>query len=204
MNWVLALLGEERMLENVKSIISRINEIKNKFDHIKKQGNISFYNKRQIKNKKRDFKELITHKLNKVNNKNNSKENKNIKGVIDSKIKYYSKKYNVDPNLVRAIIKVESDFNPEAVSKKGALGLMQLMPSTAKILGVKDPLDIEQNIRGGVNYLSRLIRRWPDDLKKVLAAYNAGEGAVLKHNGIPPYKETLRYIDKVLRAYRNE
>lgn len=204
MNWVLALSGEERMLENVKSIISRINEIKNKFDHIKKQGNIFFYNKRQIKNKKRDFKELITHKLNKVNNKNNSKENKNIKGVIDSKIKYYSKKYNVDPNLVRAIIKIESDFNPEAVSKKGALGLMQLMPSTAKILGVKDPLDIEQNIRGGVNYLSRLIRRWPDDLKKVLAAYNAGEGAVLKHNGIPPYKETLRYIDKVLRAYRNE
>jgi soluble lytic murein transglycosylase-like protein len=107
----------------------------------------------------------------------------------------------VDPALVRAIIKTESNYDPRAVSRKGAQGLMQLMPGTADRYGVSDPFDPEANIRGGVRYLRFLQDLFPDHLPLVLAAYNAGENAVLRHNGVPPYSETRQYVDRVLAHY---
>lgn len=107
----------------------------------------------------------------------------------------------VDADLVRAIIAVESRFDPNAVSRKGAKGLMQLMPGTAARYAVGDPFDPEANIRGGVRYLRFLQELFPGRLPWVLAAYNAGENAVLRHNGVPPYRETREYVDRVLDRY---
>jgi soluble lytic murein transglycosylase-like protein len=107
----------------------------------------------------------------------------------------------VDPDLVRAIIRVESNFEASAVSPKGALGLMQLIRGTASRYAVADPFDPEANIRGGVRYLRFLQELFPGRLPWALAAYNAGENAVLRHNGIPPYRETRQYVDRVLAHY---
>lgn len=119
----------------------------------------------------------------------------------DAIIERYAEKYRVDPVLVRAVIQVESDFNPGCVSHKGARGLMQLIPGTAQRYGVKSVHDPEQNIRGGVHYLRDLLEMFNDDLPRVLAAYNAGEGAVQKHGGIPPYAETTEYVNRALTVY---
>lgn len=107
----------------------------------------------------------------------------------------------VDPDLIRAVIMAESSGNPQAVSAKNARGLMQLMDSTAVEVGVSDPLDPEQNILGGARYLSRLLSRFGGNPELALAAYNAGPGTVEKHKGIPPYKETRRYVRKVNELY---
>ena len=119
----------------------------------------------------------------------------------DAIIEHYAAKYAVDPTLVRAVIQVESDFNPNCVSHKGARGLMQLMPATAKRFGVTKIHDPEQNIHGGVRYLAYLQRLFNDDLSRVLAGYNAGENAVLKYGGIPPYEETGTYVQRALTVY---
>lgn len=112
--------------------------------------------------------------------------------------------YNaLDPDLVHAVISVESGGNPDAVSSKGAMGLMQLMPGTADELGVIDPMEPADNIRGGVKYLAGLIDRFDGNLEHALAAYNAGPGAVQKYGGIPPYLETRQFVKKVLANYRN-
>ncbi len=113
--------------------------------------------------------------------------------------------FAIDPDFVRAIIHAESAFNPLARSHKGAQGLMQLMPQTASRFGVQDPWDPVQNIQGGVQYLAFLSQRFSGDETLMAAAFNAGEGAVDRHGGIPPYRETEAYVDKVLalaRAYR--
>ncbi|HJU83798.1 MAG TPA: transglycosylase SLT domain-containing protein [Holophagaceae bacterium] len=110
----------------------------------------------------------------------------------------------VDTYLARAIIQAESAFNYRARSRAGALGLMQLMPATAERFGVLDPFDARQNITGGVKYLKWLSDYYAGDLRKVVAAYNAGEGAVNKHNGVPPYRETLAYVPKVLDLYQRK
>ena len=107
----------------------------------------------------------------------------------------------VDPNLVRAIVKAESNFNPYAVSRKGAQGLMQLMPDTAGRYTVGNAFDPETNIRGGVRYLRFLRELFPGRLPLTLAAYNAGENAVLRYNGVPPYPETQQYVKRVLWFY---
>jgi len=107
----------------------------------------------------------------------------------------------VDTHLVRAVIQTESAFNYRARSRAGALGLMQLMPSTAERFGVVDPFDPRQNIQGGVRYLRWLQTYYKGDLTRVVAAYNAGEGAVNRHGGIPPYRETQAYVPKVLALY---
>jgi hypothetical protein len=109
-------------------------------------------------------------------------------------------RHGVDPALVESVIRVESAWNPWAVSRKGAQGLMQLMPRTASALGVRDAFDPRQNIEGGVRHLRYLLDRYPSDLTLALAAYNAGERAVDQHGGIPPYPETQQYVQKVLRG----
>lgn len=109
-----------------------------------------------------------------------------------------SDRYGVDPDLIRAVIHVESAYDPYAVSNKGASGLMQLMPSTALELGVSDIFDPENNIFGGVKYLKQLLSLFNEDPELALAAYNAGMGRVLKYDGVPPYEATRNYISKVL------
>lgn len=110
----------------------------------------------------------------------------------------------VDPALVEAIVAVESSFDPRAISPKGAIGLMQLMPQTASRYDVSDPFDPQENLTGGTRYLRDLLSRFGGDLPQVLAAYNAGEAAVFKYQGVPPYRETREYIQKVLALYRPE
>lgn len=112
-----------------------------------------------------------------------------------------AERYGVPQRLVSAVIRAESGFNPKAVSRKGARGLMQLMPSTASMLGVRDSFDPRENIDGGVRHLRALMDRFPNSLPLAIAAYNAGESAVLAHGGIPPYPETREYVDRVLRFY---
>lgn len=110
--------------------------------------------------------------------------------------------YQVDPHLITAIIHSESNFNHQAISPKGALGLMQVMPQTAQRFGFKELFDPENNIRAGTAYLKWLLLRFNDDVTLAVAAYNAGENAVLRYKGVPPYKETQNYVAKVLRGYK--
>ena len=126
---------------------------------------------------------------------------RNRRSPYDAIIDRHAVAFGVDPVLVRAVIQVESDFDPQCVSNKGARGLMQLMPETARRYGVKDIFDVEQNIRGGISYLADLLEMFPDDVSRALAAYNAGEGAVLKYSGIPPYSETMTYVKRALTVY---
>jgi soluble lytic murein transglycosylase-like protein len=116
-------------------------------------------------------------------------------------IKKYAALSCVDEKLVWAMIRRESGFNPGAVSPKGAMGLMQLMPGTAAMLGVKDAFDIEQNIQGGIKYLEMCLTRFDQDVGLALAAYNAGPGNVDKYQGCPPFPETINYVEAVLRDY---
>lgn len=118
----------------------------------------------------------------------------------DKIIEDLAEKYGVDGKLVKSVISVESAWRPDAVSPKGALGLMQLMPGTAKMLGVNPKIPSE-NIEGGVKYLSKLSDKYNGDLERVLAAYNAGPGRVDAFGGIPPFKETEAYVKRVLRLY---
>lgn len=111
-------------------------------------------------------------------------------------------KYGVEEALVRAVIRMESGGQTEAVSPKGAMGLMQLMPGTARMLGVEDPFDPVQNLEGGIKYLSQLSDKYQGDLVKTLAAYNAGPGRVDSYGGVPPFAETQKYVKNVLSMYR--
>lgn len=112
-----------------------------------------------------------------------------------------SLEHGVDPKLVDALVRVESSYDPRAVSRKGAMGLMQLMPDTADRLQVEDPFDPEQNVRAGVKEISRLVDRYAGSLQLALAAYNAGEGAVARYRGVPPYNETRNYVSRILTLY---
>ncbi len=125
-------------------------------------------------------------------------------GDLRSLAQAAARRHGLDPSLVLAVVQVESGFRPDAVSRKGALGLMQLMPATAAGLGVKDAFDPEQNLDGGARHLAALVARYDGDLKKALAAYNAGQGAVERHRGVPPYAETRAYVKNVLRRHEQE
>jgi len=114
-----------------------------------------------------------------------------------------AKRYRLDPDLIRAVIKVESGFDPHAISQKGAMGLMQLMPGTAEEMDVTAPFEPQANIQGGSRYLRKLINLFDGDLRLVLAAYNAGPNRVLKNNRVPRIAETEKYVKRVLREYGN-
>ena len=116
-------------------------------------------------------------------------------------IKKASRQFDVDPHLIKAIIKAESSFEPDAVSKSGAQGLMQLMPATARDMKVNDPFDPEQNILGGTKYLSLLLKRFKRDTRLAVAAYNVGATTVDKCNGIPPIPQTKRFVARVMEYY---
>lgn len=130
-----------------------------------------------------------------TNNQNTTKSQ--ILNVVNQ----IADKHGVNEKLVQALIKQESGFNPKAKSKAGAMGLMQLMPSTAKNLGVQDPYNIVQNVEGGVKYLKSMLDKYNGNVILALAAYNAGPGAVDKYDGVPPYKETQNYVKNILANY---
>src|SRR5881296_1695242 len=127
-----------------------------------------------------------------------------VSASLHAHIRDVGNRYGVSPDLIVAIIEAESSFNPRAVSRRGARGLMQLMPGTAATLGVGDPFDPRENIEAGVRHLRALMDRFEGDLPLVLAAYNAGERAVIGHRGIPPYRETRQYVKRILRRLERE
>lgn len=149
-----------------------------------------------------------------VESKSNSVEEASFEKVLNSNIKKEvnpntifedaSNKYSIPNKLLKAVAKVESNYNPNAVSSSGASGVMQLMPDTARGLGVTDVFDVEQNIHGGAKYLSQLYKKYEGDLELTLAGYNAGPGNVAKYGGVPPFKETQNYIIKVKQALNDE
>lgn len=120
---------------------------------------------------------------------------------INRLIEKWAGHYTLDPELVKAVVEVESGYKPNARSSANAQGLMQLIPATASRFNVADPWDPEQNLRGGMAYLQWLLGQFKGDLRLVLAAYNAGENSVVKHNGVPPFRETQRYLQKISRLY---
>lgn len=142
-----------------------------------------------------DFQKILDSTMSSSSGENASKEE------INDLIEVYSQKNGLDADFVKAVVKQESGFNPKAKSHCGAMGLMQLMPGTAKGLGVENPYDAEDNVKGGTKMLSNLLKTYGGNKELALAAYNAGGGAVKKYGGIPPYQETQRYVKNVLSMY---
>lgn len=193
------------MLDGVNNIVSRLNEIKGigkRFSNLKPEFVQEFENmyKEAISKKiKKDKNEEVasvsnTDKNYTLQNENNMSINIEQKQKIDEAVKTIAKKYNLSEDLINAVITAESNFDQFAVSKAGAMGLMQLMPRTLLKFGVEKPFDIYQNIEGGVKYLRILLDRYNGSIDKALAAYNAGADSVDKADGIPDIKETKDYV----------
>lgn len=175
-------------LTSLDVTIQRINTIESQFQSLMSYG---------VK-PDADFQKILDTTIeNKKNNSNVSRTE------INELIEKYADKNGLDADFVKAVIKQESGFNPNATSHCGAMGLMQLMPSTAQGLGVTNAYDAEQNIQGGTKYLKGLLDRFDNNKSLALAAYNAGPNAVKKYGGIPPYTETQNYVKKVLSNYDN-
>jgi soluble lytic murein transglycosylase-like protein len=123
---------------------------------------------------------------------------------LEDMVRRISREHGIDPRLADALVQVESAYDPYAVSRKGAQGLMQLMPDTADRLDVSDPFDPEQNVRGGMREFARLVNRYSGNFALALAAYNAGEGAVEQYRGVPPYRETQSYVTRIMTLYTGQ
>lgn len=145
------------------------------------------------------YKKIISEGSGRKDKKSQVTNHINYHQIISSK----SKEYNVEPSLIKAVIKAESDWDATAVSRKGAMGLMQLMPATAEEMDVKNPFNPEENIEGGIKYLRYLLDKFNGDLPLALAAYNAGPKAIEKFGGVPPIPETQHYVKRVLSIYNN-
>ena len=143
-----------------------------------------------------------TPRVNVYSTKSTKRQKKIVNSPYDATIKAIARQHGVDYKLIKAMVQVESAFKPGAVSPKGARGLMQLMPGTARRYGVNNSFDPIQNLLGGVRYFKYLLELFNNNLTLALAAYNAGEGAVQKYKGIPPYKETRLYVQKVIHYHR--
>lgn len=206
--------------------LARISYIENSFSALERISGGSAINKSsQTQAMEKDFQKILDAKLdeettNSIEKKDESKLlNEDLNGVkeavelkskidlktqssnIDELIATFSEKYDIDSDFIKAIIKQESGFNPKATSKKGAMGLMQLMPKTAESLGVLDAYNPSQNIEGGVKYLKGLLEKYNNNKELALAAYNAGSAAVKKYGGIPPYRETQNYVNNIMSTY---
>ena len=173
-------------LSSLDITLHRISAIENQFQSLMSYGNVP----------DKDFQKILDTSV-----KNTKNPNSVSRSEIDNLVSKYAERNGLDEDFVKAVINQESGFNPNATSKCGAMGLMQLMPSTAQGLGVTNAYDAEQNIEGGTKYLKGLMDRFGNDKSLALAAYNAGPGAVDKYDGVPPYKETQNYVRSILSSY---
>ncbi|MCL1834425.1 MAG: lytic transglycosylase domain-containing protein [Leptospirales bacterium] len=190
------------MIEDMYNVMLRINEIKSRFG-LMKPKNDAIGQEGRVKDK--SFDEMLDERAGVLNKSYDLYEEGSVtRKDIDKIVEYYSKRSGVPADLVHSLIKVESDYNVEAHSPKGAMGLAQLMPETVMELGIENPFDPEENIKGGVTLLKSLIDRNNGDYKLALAAYNAGQKSVDKAGGIPDFKETKEYVKKVLDLYNEE
>ena len=187
------------MVEDMYNVMLRINEIKSRFGLMPPQKDKAGQSEQAMD---KTFSGMLNEKVGVLNKQYGLYENEEItRKDIDKIVDYYSKQKGVPAGLVHSLIKVESNYNVEALSPKGAMGLVQLMPETAMDLGIENPFDPEENIKGGVTLLKNLIDGNNGDYKLALAAYNAGQKNVDRAGGIPNFKETKEYVKKVLDLY---
>ena len=188
----------EGLITGLDLTLRRLSSIENNFNRILgTDDNVSVPDKSAAK----EFKAILDEKMGENKETIEKTTFKNSREDIENLINKYAQKNNLDPDFIKAVVKQESGFNPDAKSKCGAMGLMQLMPQTAKGLGIIDAFDPEQNIDGGTRYLKSMMNRFNNDPKLALAAYNAGPAAVQKYGDIPPYRETQNYVKNILSSY---